>query len=86
MKENTFDLQKECGFVPWTEEQKSRIERWINAVVNMQDPSVTTVNEAIEAGKEIVGNPAPSSEKARLDDPNDPFNQALNDQNDDLPF
>jgi hypothetical protein len=86
MKENTFDLQKECGYVPWTEEQKTRIENWIHAVLNMQDPSVTTVNEAIEAGKALADNPSPSSASARLDDPDDPFNQALNETKDDLPF
>lgn len=87
MKDNTFDLQKECGYTPWTDELKSRVEKWISAVLQMQDPSVTTVNEVVEAAKEIVDRPQPSTPSAQLSDPSDPFNQALEEQpGDDLPF
>lgn len=82
MKENTFDIQKECGYTPWSEAQTERVTRWINAVLQMQDPSITTVNEVVESAREIVDNePA-----TQLADPNDPFNQVLGDSSDDLPF
>ena len=85
MKDNTFDLQKECGYVPWTEELKQRVDRWIKAVLNMQDPSIGTVNEVEAAAKEVL-NEAPGEGPSQLDDPNDPFNQAMSEGNDDLPF
>ena len=85
MKDNTFDLQKECGYTPWSDELKARVDKWIAAVLNMQDPSVTTVNEVVDAAKQAIRQPEQSN--TQLDDPNDPFNQAIADgQSDDLPF
>jgi hypothetical protein len=87
MKENTFDLQKECGYVPWSDELKKRVDKWISAVLKMQDPSVTTVNEVEEAAKEALAeNEAPAEGPSQLNDPNDPFNQAMSGEGDDLPF
>ena len=83
MKENTFDLQKECGYTPWSEELTERVNRWINAVLQLQDPSVTTVNEVFDAASGVVDKP--SAPAAQLEDPDDPFNQAMSDTSD-LPF
>ena len=85
MKENTFDLQKECGYVPWSDELKKRVDKWISAVLKMQDPSVTTVNEVAEAAKEALAE-APAEGPSQLNDPDDPFNQAMSGEGDDLPF
>jgi hypothetical protein len=85
MKDNSFDLQKECGYTPWTEELKARVDKWIKAVLSMQDPSIGTVNEAENAAKEVFGE-APDEGPSQLNDPDDPFNQAMNSDGDDLPF
>jgi hypothetical protein len=85
MKDNSFDLQKECGYTPWTDELKARVDKWINAVLKMQDPSITTVNEVEEAAKEVVTDTT-NPVSGGLEDPNDPFNQAMQASGDDLPF
>jgi hypothetical protein len=89
MKENTFDLQKECGYTPWSDDLKARVDKWIAAVLAMQDPSVTTVNEAVESAQGASAPAAAPAPSTQLEDPNDPFNQAMNEGGenpDDLPF
>lgn len=52
LKENTFDLVEECGYSDWDERTVTRVNRWIEAVLNMTDPRVagyvapTTITEA----------------------------------------
>lgn len=89
LKTAGFDLQKECGYMPWTPELKARVDKWIAAVLNMQDPSVTTVNEVVEAAQDATAPAAAPAPATQLEDPNDPFNQAMAGEDggtNDLPF
>ena len=38
LKENSIDLVKECAYQEWDEKTTTRVNNWINNVVNMQDP------------------------------------------------
>ena len=43
LKENSFDLVKECGYQEWDDALKARVQHWIDAVLQMQNPqSVVT--------------------------------------------
>lgn len=41
LKENSIDLVKECAYQEWDEKTTTRVNNWINNVVNMQDPKST---------------------------------------------
>ena len=38
LKENSIDLVNECAYQEWDEKTATRVNNWINNVVNMQDP------------------------------------------------
>lgn len=44
LKENTFDLEAECGFQEWDEKTATRVDNWIALVSQMKDPQTTTVS------------------------------------------
>lgn len=63
LKENTFDLEVECGYQDWDEKTTTRVNNWISLVVQMKDPQTTTVSCA-EIEKEVKSEataPAPAS-------------------------
>lgn len=38
LKENAVDVEKECGYQPWSEATAERVNKWLDAVTNMRDP------------------------------------------------
>lgn len=72
MKENTLDLEKECGYQPWNEATTKRVENWINIVLEMKDPKTTFVEAA----------PAPQVEEIPVEAPAADFDPT----SDDMPF
>ena len=52
IKENSFDIVKECGYNDWDEETTRRVMAWIENVSNMRDPKqaqVATPTSTFEA-------------------------------------
>lgn len=47
LKENAFDLEKECGYQEWDEATTARVNRYLAAVVAMQDPKVAVVGDTM---------------------------------------
>jgi hypothetical protein len=54
LKENAFDLEKECGYQEWDEATAARVEKYLAAVVAMQDPKIPTVVAYTEAAPTSV--------------------------------
>lgn len=66
LKENALDLEKECAYQEWDEDTASRVQKWIDTVLAMQDPKTggipavaatgdlfeKTLNEAPEADED----------------------------------
>lgn len=49
LKENTFDIVKECGYQEWDEYTKNRVQHWIDCVLQMQNPQQhVQIKEAVE--------------------------------------
>lgn len=46
LKENAFDLEKECGYQEWDEATTARVERYLDAVANMRDPKAGDNSQA----------------------------------------
>ncbi len=77
LKENSFDLEDECGYKEWDEATTKRVERWINTVASMNDPKTTLVTEEVKA------EPVTSSTTT---DSVDPVADMMNMNDSDLPF
>ena len=79
LKENTFDLEKECGYQEWDEATTARVNRYLATVVAMQDPKVAVVGDtATDAPAEVPQSLSP-------DFVADPMAAVMGDDND-LPF
>lgn len=68
MKENAFDLEKECGYQEWSEQLTSRVENWLNSVLEMRDPKTTFVNETAVSSPAIVEQPVAAEVDNMVDD------------------
>ena len=79
MKENSLDLEKECGFQEWDEKTTKRVQNWIEVVAPMRDPKTVTVNEAVST---------PVAEEVLTDTMSDPAMEVMAESGsaDDLPF
>ena len=42
MKENAIDIVEECAYKEWDENTTNRVNKWIEAVLDMQDPKTYT--------------------------------------------
>ena len=76
-----FDLEKECGFQEWDEATTARVNRYLAAVVAMQDPKVAVVGDT-------VAEPAPMRESVAPDFTADPMGAMMGTAAtpEDLPF
>lgn len=86
LKENTVNLDEEVGYHPWDEKTTERVNRWLEAVLNMQDPQASDIN-AMMPEKKTVEEPADPADTTQADGPaadSDPFASAAGD--DSLPF
>lgn len=83
LKENAVDLVKECAYQEWDEATTTRVQNWINAVVQMLDPKVEVVSNSTSqttftAEIPVINDP---------NDSNDAFTELVMGGNDDnLPF
>lgn len=79
LKENAVDLVKECAYQEWDEATNTRVQNWINAVVQMLDPKV-----------EVVSSPAPqttfTAEIPVANDTPDAFAEMVGGSDDNVPF
>lgn len=66
LKENAIDIEKECGYQPWSDEVTARVNKWIDNVVNMRNPGTVPVLE--QATEEA---PSIGLEVAAADDTDD---------------
>ena len=82
LKENAFDLEKECGYQEWDEATTARVNRYLEAVMNMQDPKITTVSQQYP---EPVAETAPTPQVDVVSDPMAAMMGIGEDPND-LPF
>lgn len=48
LKENAFDLEKECGYQEWDEATTARVNRYLDAVIRMEDPKIPTATTVAE--------------------------------------
>lgn len=78
LKENAFDLEKECGYQEWDEKTAARVEKYLAAVVAMQDPKIADVAPTEEAVADAVESVIQA----------DPMMEMMseNSENSDLPF
>jgi hypothetical protein len=53
LKENAFDLEKECGYQEWDEATALRVEKYLAAVVAMQDPKIAEVTPDAQAEEPV---------------------------------
>lgn len=84
VKTNAPDLQKECGYREWDERTATRVQNWINLVLDMKDPKVESAedNPIVAAGAKILAKKSePVEEK-----PVDPFLAVADGADSDLPF
>ena len=77
LKENSFDLEDECGYKEWDEATTKRVERWINTVASMNDPKTTLVTEEVKA-EPVTSNTTtdsvdPVADMMNMNDPDLPF-------------
>lgn len=80
LKENAFDLEKECGYQEWDEATTARVNRYLAAVVAMQDPKIAEVSATTDAPVEVPQTPT-------IDFAADPMAAMMGDAaSDDLPF
>lgn len=78
LKENAFDLEKECGYQEWDERTAARVDKYLAAVVAMQDPKIAEVAPVVEI---------PAAEPASVADPMmEMMSQASAGIPDDVPF
>ena len=75
MKENSIDLEKECGYQQWSEALTTRVENWINTVLEMRDPKTTFVNEVVT--------PTPTVQQTEVVSEKNPVDEMVDG---DLPF
>lgn len=77
LKENSFDLEDECGYKEWDEATTKRVERWINTVASMNDPKTTLVTEEVKAEPVTSNTTAesvdPVADMMNMNDPDLPF-------------
>lgn len=57
LKEVSFDLTTECGYTEWDDATAARVERYLDAVVNMRDPKVGGVESAPAVAAEVADVP-----------------------------
>lgn len=56
LKANALNLVDECGYTPWTEDLKTRVNNWLEKVLRMEDPTsdaTPAVETAIDLNKTI---------------------------------
>lgn len=85
MKANAINLEMECGYMPWSEELTTRVNAWLDKVLNMIAPVEDKPAEATaapEAPAEATAE-APASEPVGEAPSNDPFDAG---GDTDLPF
>lgn len=46
LKENSIDLVQECGYQEWDEKTATRVQKWIDAVAKMEDPTIEVISAA----------------------------------------
>lgn len=77
LKENSFDLEDECGYKEWDEATTKRVERWINTVASMNDPKTTLVTEEVKAepvtSSTTTESVDPVADMMSMNDPDLPF-------------
>jgi len=61
LKEEALDVDKEIGWKPWSDEVEKRVDRWIEKVLNMEDPKSLSIFEGKKEEKK--------EEKKEDDDP-----------------
>ena len=57
LKENAFDLEKECGYQEWDEATTARVNRYLDAVIRMEDPKIPTATTAAEPAQSEMPTP-----------------------------
>lgn len=78
LKENSLNLVEECAYKEWDENTINRVNKWIVAVTNMQDPKTTMITETVSE--------SPKKEETSAGmDPANPFGD-LNNDDEGLPF
>jgi hypothetical protein len=85
VKENSFDLVEECAYKEWDTATTERVNKWIETVAAMQDPTSGYVsNNAVQSST----NTAQVAEAMVSSDSLDPFAQVTSQETktDDLPF
>ena len=81
LKEVAFDLEKECGYQEWDETTTERVNRYLDAVLNMRDPKIGGTESAPAVAAEVAAAPAEVSA-----DPMLAMMGTANGDPDDLPF
>lgn len=54
IKANAINIVEVCGYTPWTQELTARIQNWLNAVVNMEDPEALPWDRTAPASTEAA--------------------------------
>ena len=61
MKSNALDLVDECAYKPWSDNVTARVNAWIEAVLNMEDPLNVTTHTKTEEVKQSEGKASASA-------------------------